>query len=261
LFSGGAAPAFKFAFFRFEDLLACEPCNRANQTSSVRQSLSRVLLSLWAQSPCRAQTAAISWQFPLPYQEFYREATSSAAVAPDGTIYQATFQGALFALTRKARKNGKFKAGREIKSSPANCRRWHDLFRLARPELFTPSRQPASSNGLSRPARGWISSPAIGADGTIYFGSWDKNFYALNPDGSQKWVFATSNIVVSSPAIGADGTIYFGSHDKKFYRAEAGRNGSLGLFNRRRDHFFGRHRGRWHDLFHLDGREPACAAS
>ena len=68
------------------------------------------------------------------------------------------------------------------------------------------------------PTGAWVdSSPAIAADGTIYFGSWDTNFYALNQDGSKKWEFATAGIVDSSPAVAADGTIYFGSHDKKFY--------------------------------------------
>jgi outer membrane protein assembly factor BamB len=57
------------------------------------------------------------------------------------------------------------------------------------------------------------SSPAIGADGTIYVGSDDYNLYAINPDGSQKWSFTTGYMVLSSPAIGADGTIYVGSDD------------------------------------------------
>ena len=61
------------------------------------------------------------------------------------------------------------------------------------------------------------SSPAIAKDGTVYFGSWDKNFYALTPDGTKKWSFATAKPITSSPAIAADGAVYFGSHDKKFY--------------------------------------------
>ena len=61
------------------------------------------------------------------------------------------------------------------------------------------------------------SSPAIGSDGTIYFGSWDQNLYAINPDGSKKWAFKTGDGVDSSPAIGTDGTIYVGSRDKNLY--------------------------------------------
>ena len=37
------------------------------------------------------------------------------------------------------------------------------------------------------------SSPAIGADGTIYVGSQDYNLYAINPDGTQRWAFPTGN--------------------------------------------------------------------
>ena len=61
------------------------------------------------------------------------------------------------------------------------------------------------------------SSPAIGADGTIYFGSLDSKLYALNPDGTQKWSFLTGDLVTTSPAVGANGTIYFGSVDQKLY--------------------------------------------
>jgi outer membrane protein assembly factor BamB len=63
------------------------------------------------------------------------------------------------------------------------------------------------------------SSPSIGSDGTIYFGSDDGNVYAVDPYGNQKWKFTTlgSSIVRSSPAIGADGTIYVGSEGGRSY--------------------------------------------
>jgi hypothetical protein len=61
------------------------------------------------------------------------------------------------------------------------------------------------------------SSPAIGSDGTIYVGSFDHKFYAINPDGTEKWHFRTGFHVYSSPAIGTDGTIYIGSGDHKLY--------------------------------------------
>jgi len=41
--------------------------------------------------------------------------------------------------------------------------------------------------------------------------------FAINPDGTLKWSYTTSGAVVSSPAIDADGTIYFGSIDGNLY--------------------------------------------
>lgn len=54
-------------------------------------------------------------------------------------------------------------------------------------------------------------------DGTIYVGSQDNNLYAINPDGTLKWSYATRARIESSPTIGADGTIYFGSLDWNLY--------------------------------------------
>src|ERR1051326_8646519 len=51
-------------------------------------------------------------------------------------------------------------------------------------------------------------SPAIAPDGTIYFGSEDKNLYALTPTGALKWKIDLGAPMGSSPAIAADGTIY-----------------------------------------------------
>lgn len=61
------------------------------------------------------------------------------------------------------------------------------------------------------------SSPAIGEDGTIYFGSLDGCLYALSPNGELKWRYGTTAQVYSSPAIWEDGTIYFGSEDCYLY--------------------------------------------
>lgn len=56
------------------------------------------------------------------------------------------------------------------------------------------------------------SSPAIGADGTVYVGSDDGNLYAVEPEtGTEIWRFPAGGEIRSSPAVGDDGTIYFGS--------------------------------------------------
>ncbi len=62
------------------------------------------------------------------------------------------------------------------------------------------------------------SSPAIGTDGTVYVGSYDRKLYAINgKSGVKLWEFETGSYVFSSPAIGSDGTVYVGSGDKKLY--------------------------------------------
>lgn len=63
-----------------------------------------------------------------------------------------------------------------------------------------------------RPISRPSASITIGPGGTIYVGSDDKNLYAINPDGTQKWAFPTEGWVYSSPAIGSDGTIYVGGY-------------------------------------------------
>jgi outer membrane protein assembly factor BamB len=73
------------------------------------------------------------------------------------------------------------------------------------------------------------SSPAIGTDGTVYVGSFDKKLYAINgKSGDKLWEFETGVEVRSSPAIGTEGTVYVGSDDKKLY---AIKTDSKGLAN------------------------------
>lgn len=61
------------------------------------------------------------------------------------------------------------------------------------------------------------SSPAIGADGTIYVGDLSGFITAVSPDGTQRWRFTTGSWNNPSPAIGADGTIYSGNTLGVFY--------------------------------------------
>ncbi|MBN1661900.1 MAG: VCBS repeat-containing protein [Anaerolineae bacterium] len=68
------------------------------------------------------------------------------------------------------------------------------------PELKWMSPNPVGSN----------STPAIGADGTLYVGSNDYHLYAVNPDGSVQWTYTTPNVIWSSPTVYTDGTIYVG---------------------------------------------------
>jgi len=66
-----------------------------------------------------------------------------------------------------------------------------------------------------------FSSPAIGADGSVYIGSNDSYLHAFNGNGTSKWTFQADNWIDSTPAIGSDGTIYVGSWDNKVYAIDS----------------------------------------
>lgn len=58
-----------------------------------------------------------------------------------------------------------------------------------------------------------FSSPAMGHDGTIYFGTQGRFFFALSQSAKVLWHQKTGRDNDSTAAIGDDGTIYFGSDD------------------------------------------------
>jgi hypothetical protein len=62
-----------------------------------------------------------------------------------------------------------------------------------------------------------MSSPAIAADGTVYFGAGDFNLYALNSNGSLAWTYQTTSDIVGSPAILPDGSVLIASEDGNLY--------------------------------------------
>lgn len=78
-----------------------------------------------------------------------------------------------------------------------------------------------------------VSSPAAGPDGTIYVGvavgvansaSPSGLLFALNPNGSQKWVFtppSSPDWIDASPAVARDGTVYVGCWNGMLYALNA----------------------------------------
>ena len=78
---------------------------------------------------------------------------------------------------------------------------------------------------ISQPEKRWAfqtrhhvrSAPVLGADGTIYAGSFDRSLYAIYPNGELRWRFDTQGELRASPVIGPDGTVYVGSRDARIY--------------------------------------------
>ncbi len=84
-----------------------------------------------------------------------------------------------------------------------------------------PSLQGRSGNhGPAVPSLRWAfktegiaGSPVLGNDGTVYFASYDKNLYAIRPDGQEKWRFSAGGTIYGWPALRNDGSLVFGSAD------------------------------------------------
>ena len=93
---------------------------------------------------------------------------------------------------------------------------------------FVPLGPPASNLWSFATTYPILASPAIGADGTVYVGSYDRQLHALTPAGSNKWAFTLPVLntnayygIFSSPVIGFDGTIYFGAEDGYLYALDS----------------------------------------
>jgi outer membrane protein assembly factor BamB len=146
------------------------------------------------------------------YDRYFIE--SGVAVAGDGTIYYGS--GHFFA----AYPNGTVKWCYDIPGSIESCPAIDGDGMIYVGTDMQPYMQSFYPNGTLE----WMyhtgeiySSPAIGADSTIYFGDCSGRINALYPNGTTRWYFQTDHVVLSSPAIGSDGTIYCGSHDTYLY--------------------------------------------
>ena len=112
------------------------------------------------------------------------------------------------------------------------------LAELAKPPDPAPGTMPRSANGFMgdaahtgrsenrgpsvKPTSVWsyqtgarvFASPVVGGDGTVYVGSLDGQFVALNRDGSLKWRYAAGQKIYPS-ALVVGSSVIFGTHRKE----------------------------------------------
>jgi outer membrane protein assembly factor BamB len=136
----------------------------------------------------------------------------SPAIGPDGTAYLRGGDGTLYALGPDGRRRWTTDIGAQPPmlgpaplvgpDSYTYLASYHSsLMYLVQPGGFF---QWAYNARARTPG-----SPAVAADGLIYFGAADGKVRALDSEQNEQWTFDAGGPVISSPAIGPDGTIYF----------------------------------------------------
>ena len=162
---------------------------------------------LYALSP----EGRVKWQFDTDDTLY----ASSPIIGSDGTIYIGNDGGALFAINRDGTLKWKYGTGGAV-GVPAIGANGIIYVNSKDGNLYAINANSTLKWKFLIADQGLPASPAIGADGTIYVGSYHEGgrgaeehyVYAIKPDGSRKWQFATGGLVMSAPAIGEDGTIY-----------------------------------------------------
>ncbi len=151
---------------------------------------------VWAVTPA----GEVAWQFDVRSAGFVGDLRSSPAIGADGSLYFGSSQGtsipAFFSL------------------SAAGALRWK----------FVPGDLPAD---LPINHFDIYSSPALGADGAVYFGHEFGRVYALEAaTGKVRWIQPTSQgITWSSPALASDGTLFIGDLSGRVYAIVTGGGG------------------------------------
>lgn len=147
---------------------------------------------------------------------------SSVTLASDGTAFVGSGDNKVYALNSDGSLRWEFETGDWVDAVPALSQDQSTLYVGSWDNnLYALNTTDGSLTWSYETGNYILASPALGPDGTIYFGSNDSFFYALNPDGSLKWEYfleAEETVGIhSSAAIGEDGTIYFGSQHGSLY--------------------------------------------
>ena len=139
------------------------------------------------------------------WESYLEDAPSSAAIGEQGTVYMGTMANCLIAMNPDGSEKWRFEdlefKGPAIGSDGS-------IYAGSYESLWA-----IDSNGTMKwqfvsDASMWTC-PAIAADGTVYMGLDNNTLLAINPDGTEKWVFDTGEYIYgSNPTVGSDGTVY-----------------------------------------------------
>jgi len=150
--------------------------------------------------------------------QFGQTVKVAPAVAPDGTVYTTAVTGSLYAVSPPSGSGNQgsikwaFDFGQHLGPTPL---------------VSTPV---TGGGNRGQDAIGSAASATIGPDGTVYVGANNSNFYAIDPNGQQKWLFEAERELAgiwTTAALSADSSVlYFGANKGGVYALNA-RDGSL----------------------------------
>ena len=194
-------------------------------------------------APASGTEAQVAWSVDFGEGQM----TSSPTVGPDGTIYAVSGPGKLYAIAPDGTVKWTAQTGPTLRSTPAlgadgavyqpstdgklytvlppasadskeGIVSWTFDFgqHLGKTPLLTKAGGFGGGSGIGSGA-----SPTIGPDRTIYIGANNSNFYAINPDGSLKWLYEAERELAgiwATAALSADATtLFFGANKGGIY--------------------------------------------
>ncbi len=143
-------------------------------------------------------------------------------IGPDSTVYVGSKDGGLYAVNPDGTLKWVFFISDGITSSPSfsndNTTIYFGTHNLG---VFAVGVDGVMKWRLPVDIATSAPSPAVASDGTIYLGGYGaggkSKMYAINPNGTIKWVAPTPGQIRSTVALGSDGTLYFGTRDGVFH--------------------------------------------
>ena len=173
--------------------------------------------NFYALTPAGAQ----KWVYPCA------DVASPPNVGGDGTVYFTSKDHMLHAVDPQGKKRWEVAlGGSDLYAQPVLSVDGATLYIADFDGSLYAVTSKAGAPLWSFPTSGLAHTPAVGPDGAIYFGSGDKNLYALNADGTKRWAFLTGAEVGSAPALGENGVVYATSNDGKLYAIDS-KGGSM----------------------------------
>jgi outer membrane protein assembly factor BamB len=135
---------------------------------------------------------------------------SSPAVGEDGTVYFGSEDGALYAVGPNGTQRWFAQTLGGVRSSPLVT---DDTVYVGSLDgyLYAINRNDGSVRWKFQADRDVVSSPALGADGNVYFASFSGTLYCLNSKGEKQWSVETGEVIEGSPSVDKDGVIYIGT--------------------------------------------------